>query len=96
MTDLVIGSGPVGSLIAWALAAGGREVAIVRRGLDGPPRASELTVIDPGGVARTAAVTELGAPADLAEPPELIVFAVKIFDVEAAARRVPSGRRRSR
>jgi 2-dehydropantoate 2-reductase len=85
VTDLVVGSGPVGSLVGWALAAGGRDVAIVRRGLDGPPRPSELTAIDPSGDQRTVVVTEIAAPGDLSGPPELIVIAVKVFDVEVAA-----------
>jgi 2-dehydropantoate 2-reductase len=85
MTDLVVGGGAVGSLVAWGLAAGGRQVAIVRRRLEGPPRPSELTVADPKGERRTTAVTEVARPDDLVEAPELVVFAVKVFDVEAAA-----------
>ena len=85
MTDLVVGSGAVGSFVAWALAAGGRDVAIVRRSLGGPPRTADLTVIDPKGTPSTVSVTEVAAPGDLAAPPELIVVAVKVFDVEAAA-----------
>ena len=85
MTDLVVGGGAVGSLVGWALAAGGRDVAIVRRRLEGPPRPSDLTVLDRSGAGRTVAVTELARPDDLPAAPELIVFAVKVFDVEAAA-----------
>lgn len=85
MTDLVVGSGPVGCFVAWALAAGGRDVAMVRRGLAAPTRASQLTVATPDGEARTAGLTEVARPADLGVAPELIVFAVKVFDVEAAA-----------
>jgi 2-dehydropantoate 2-reductase len=85
MTDLVVGSGAVGSFVGWALAAGGRDVAIVRRSLDGPSRPSDLTVIDRKGASRTVAVTEVSRPSDLASPPELVVIAVKVFDVESAA-----------
>lgn len=85
MTDLVVGSGAVGSFVAWALAAGGRDVAIVRRNLGGSPRPSDLTVVGPSGAPQTAPVTEIAAPADLAAEPELIVVAVKVFDVEEAA-----------
>ena len=85
MTDLVVGSGAVGSFVAWALAAGGRDVAIVRRRLEGPPRASELTAVDPSGVPLAAAVTEVASPDDLTVEPEVIVIAVKVFDVEDAA-----------
>jgi 2-dehydropantoate 2-reductase len=85
MTDLVVGAGAVGSLVGWALAAGGRDVAIVRRSLDGPPRQSDLTVVDRKGEGRTVAVTEVASPGEIAWPPEVIVIAVKVFDVEAAA-----------
>ena len=85
MTDLVVGGGAVGSLVGWALAAGGRDVAIIRRGLETPPRSSDLTVIDRNGEGRTVAVTEVARPEDLATAPELVVIAVKMFDVEAAA-----------
>jgi 2-dehydropantoate 2-reductase len=86
MTDLVVGGGAVGSLVGWALAAGGRDVAIVRRGLETPPRPSDLTVVDSAGEGegRTVAVTEVARPEDVSTAPELIVIAVKMFDLEAA------------
>lgn len=84
MTDLVVGGGAVGSLIAWGLARGGRDVAIVRRRLDGPARPATVTVVGRTGERGDAAVTEVRGPADLASAPELIVFAVKMFDLEAA------------
>jgi len=49
MTDLVVGGGAVGTLIAWALAAGGRDVAIVRRAKEGGPSPAEIAVVDPDG-----------------------------------------------
>jgi 2-dehydropantoate 2-reductase len=88
MTDLVVGSGAVGSLVAWALAAGGRDVAIVRRSLEVSPRPSDLTVVDPSGTSHTVAVTEVASPNDLAAAPELAVIAVKMFDVESAAQSI--------
>ena len=85
MTDLVVGGGAVGTLIAWALATGGRDVAIVRRAkIDGPSQA-EVALADPAGGRRGAAVTEVARPSDLSAAPELIVFAVKMFDLAAAA-----------
>jgi 2-dehydropantoate 2-reductase len=85
MTDLVVGGGAVGTLIAWALATGGREVAIVRRRNEGGPTPAEVAVIDPAGHRRTARVTEVARPGDLPAAPELIVFAVKMFDLAASA-----------
>jgi 2-dehydropantoate 2-reductase len=85
VTDLVVGGGAVGSLVGWALARGGREVAIVRRSLEGPPRAADLTAIDRTGERSTVSVTEVGGPGDLVAAPDLVVIAVKMFDVEAAA-----------
>ena len=49
MTDLVVGGGAVGSLVGWALAAGGRDVAIVRRAAASRAAPAELTVVDPKG-----------------------------------------------
>jgi 2-dehydropantoate 2-reductase len=85
MTDLVVGGGAVGTLIAWALATGGRDVAIVRRANEPGLAAAEVAVVDPAGERRTARVTEVGRPLDLPAPPELIVFAVKMFDLAEAA-----------
>ena len=85
MTDLVVGGGAVGTLIAWALASGGREVAVVRRALGVGQRPAEVAAIDPDGARRSAAVTEVGRPEDLANVPDLIVFAVKMFDLTSAA-----------
>jgi 2-dehydropantoate 2-reductase len=85
MTDLVVGGGAVGTLIAWALAAGGRDVAVVRRSKEGGPSPAEIAVVDPAGERHMATITEVARPDDLATAPELIVFSVKMFDLEAAA-----------
>jgi 2-dehydropantoate 2-reductase len=85
MTDLVVGGGAVGTLLAWALAAGGRDVAIVRRRIEGPPRRATVTVVGPDGKAASADVTEIPSPDSLETPPEVIVFAVKAFDLADAA-----------
>ena len=68
MTDLIVGGGAVGSLVGWALAAGGRDVAIVRRGLASAPRTADLTVVEPDREERTATVTEVARPEDLVGP----------------------------
>ena len=85
MTDLVVGGGAVGTLIAWALGAGGRDVAIVRRGKEAGMTRAEVSVVDPAGERRTAKVAEVASPDDLPAAPELIVFGVKMFDLAAAA-----------
>jgi 2-dehydropantoate 2-reductase len=84
MTDLVVGGGAVGTMLAWALATGGREVAIVHRRHEGPPRKMGVAVMDPAGRRATASVTEVGRPSDLDVPPTLLVFSVKMFDLREA------------
>lgn len=84
MTDLVVGGGAVGTLLAWALATGGRDVAVVRRRHEGPPAPERVVVTDVAGMRREATVTAVRAAADLQEAPEVIVFAVKMFDLPGA------------
>lgn len=84
MTDLVVGGGAVGTMLAWALAAGGRDVAVVRRRHDGQPAPERVTVTDATGLRQEATVTAIRMPADLPQPPEVIVFAVKMFDLADA------------
>lgn len=84
MTDLVVGGGAVGTLVAWALASGGRDVAVVRRRHDGAPRGATLTATDPAGRPSSAPIVEIREPGDLSAPPEVIVLAVKAFDLAAA------------
>jgi 2-dehydropantoate 2-reductase len=84
VTDLVVGGGAVGSLVAWGLAAGGRDVAIVRRSMSTGVRPAEVTVIDRSGVRHSAPVTEVGRPEDLRAVPGVIVYAVKMFDLATA------------
>ncbi len=84
MTDLVVGGGAVGTLLAWALATGGRKVAIVRRAHDGPPRPGRVAVVDAAGRRDEVWVTEIRRPSDLGEAPALIVFSVKMFDLPGA------------
>jgi 2-dehydropantoate 2-reductase len=84
MTDLVVGGGAVGTLVAWALGAGGRDVAIVRRRLEGRSRRAVVAATDRRGTRSEAAVTEVRSPSDLTEAPEVIVIAVKAFDVASA------------
>lgn len=84
MTDLIVGGGAVGSFLGWALASGGRDVAIVRRRLAGGPAPTDLVVLNPGGRRLTANVLEVSGPGELPGPPDLILFAVKMYDLSAA------------
>ncbi|MEO5884147.1 MAG: ketopantoate reductase C-terminal domain-containing protein [Candidatus Limnocylindrales bacterium] len=84
MTDLVVGAGAVGTMLACALASSGRDVAIVRRRHEGLASASRIAVIDTAGRRREADVTVVARPSDLAVAPELIVFSVKMFDLADA------------
>ncbi|HEX5465144.1 MAG TPA: 2-dehydropantoate 2-reductase [Candidatus Limnocylindrales bacterium] len=98
MRVVLVGAGAVGSLLGWALASTGADVSVVRR--RGSTAVAELVVVDPVGVQHSAAVrsmsdrttrsgsdptTRSGSdPATLAEPPDLILLAVKAFDLPAA------------
>jgi 2-dehydropantoate 2-reductase len=84
VTDLVVGHGAVGRLIAGTLAAGGREVAMVRRAKPDGPAAADVTVVDAAGNRHATSVTEIARPIDLPAAPELIVLAVKMFDLAEA------------
>ncbi len=84
MTDLIVGGGAVGTLVAWALATGNRDVVIVRRRHDGAPRPGRVAVMDVAGRRREAPVTEVRHPSDLPATPEVIVFSVKMFDLPEA------------
>ena len=84
MTVLIVGGGAVGSFLGWALASGGRDVAIVRRQLAGGPVRADLAVVESAGLSRTANVLEVRDPGELSSAPELILFAVKMYDLDAA------------
>jgi 2-dehydropantoate 2-reductase len=86
---LVIGAGAVGSLLAWALATGGMAVTLVRRRASdhGP---ADITVVAPGGSPRTARVAISLSAAQFGTEPDLIILAVRTFDVRAAIDSVPS------
>ena len=65
MRVLVVGAGAVGSFLGWAVAAGGGETTLVRRGFDGSPGApTSLRVVRPDG---TEAPVEVGVVGSVAE-----------------------------
>ena len=84
MTVLVVGAGAVGSLLAWALTVAGRDVVLIRRGHSGAPAHEVLTVVDRLGIRHPVSVTAVARPDELPEPPETIIFAVKMYDLAAA------------
>jgi 2-dehydropantoate 2-reductase len=89
MNVLVVGSGAIGSLLAWALARGGANVWIVRRrGLPDPVE-EELVVGRPDGTASGARVTAITEPGRSPVAPDLVVVAVKAYDVAAVLATLP-------
>jgi 2-dehydropantoate 2-reductase len=86
---LVLGSGPVGSFLAWALAAGGADVSIVRRSASSSNEQIDLAVVRRGAPLPTARVVQLRTTPDAAAEPDIVVVAVKAFDVEDAIATVP-------
>jgi 2-dehydropantoate 2-reductase len=80
---LVIGAGAVGSLLGWALAAAGHEVTLLRRHHEPGAEADELVIVRPDGSRAVAPATIVADPAQVATP-ELLVTAVKMYDLATA------------
>ena len=86
MRVVVVGSGAVGSFIAWAVARGGLDVTLIRRRHGGPPTRTTLEAERPDG---TIEAVELDVAADLAGAADsgaegLVVLAVKQPDLADA------------
>jgi 2-dehydropantoate 2-reductase len=83
---LVVGPGAVGTFLGATLAAGGRRVTLLGRGgaSDSGSGGRRVTVVGPAGVSRTADVASAASAEAVGEPPELIVMAVKMYDLAAA------------
>jgi len=86
---LVVGGGAVGSLLAWALAEGGAAVTLVRRRAPGAGL-ERLTVAGPGRSRSTADLAIAPSADALDTEPDVIVLAVKVFDVAEAAASLPT------
>lgn len=87
MRVLVVGSGAVGSFLAWAAASGGLPVTLVRRRRAGPAGEEPLTAIRPDGERVPSRVTVAASVADAVatgEPPDLVIVAVKQYDLASA------------
>jgi 2-dehydropantoate 2-reductase len=79
----VVGAGAVGTLLGGLLAADGSAVTLVDERV--PPDApGELTIHEPHGRAIAARAARAARLADVAGPPDLVVLAVKMFDLGAA------------
>lgn len=83
MNIVVVGAGAVGSLLGWALAGAGHEVRLVGRRQRQDVGSHELVAVRPDGSRWPARVQFVTDPAD-APTPELVVTAVKMYDLPAA------------
>jgi 2-dehydropantoate 2-reductase len=81
MRAVVIGAGAVGSLLGWAVVAGGGEAVLVGR--DGPiePEDALLVVIRPDGTRSAVKVRLARDLAALGPDPDLMILAVKQYDL---------------
>jgi 2-dehydropantoate 2-reductase len=78
----VVGAGAVGTLLGGLLAAAGADVTLVDDRV--PPDApADVTIHEPSGRVVAAHVARASRVDDLAEPPDLVVLAVKMFDLAA-------------
>ncbi len=84
MRAAIVGAGAVGSLLAHSLALTGHDVALVARSHAGPAERRQLVRRDVDGTDTAAAVTLVGAPSLLPEPPDIVIFAVKQFSLGTA------------
>lgn len=88
MRIAVFGAGAVGGVLGARLAEGGSDVTFIARGahLEALER-DGLTIVTPEGDRSTHAVRAVGDPAEVG-PVDVVLFLVKSYDTEAAARRV--------
>ena len=86
MRIILIGSGAIGTLYGGWLLSGGADVAFVARG-DRYDQIRERGIVLTGGAGETThrAITVVRDAADLA-PADVLLFAVKTYDLESAAR----------
>ena len=86
MRILVLGAGAVGSFLGWAVARGGGDTILVRRGHDGGANSRRpLTVVDPAGRMSTVEVGVVGGVGGVvAAPPDVVIVAVRQYDLPAA------------
>ncbi len=86
MRMMVIGMGAIGSLYGGWLLSGGADVAFVARGTRHDQiRDHGIVLTGPSGEAAHRVVTVVRDPGDL-PPADIVLFAVKTYDLESAAR----------
>lgn len=86
MRVAVMGAGAVGGYFGAALAKAGADVALIARGAHLEAlQARGLTIRDASGEFTVPGLQAVGDPAVL-EPVDLILFCVKLYDTESAAR----------
>jgi 2-dehydropantoate 2-reductase len=84
MTTVVVGGGAVGTFLGVTLASAGEDVVLVRRGAPPGLRQASITVEGPGPTSRTADLVVADTPAAVISPPDLVILAVKMPDLEGA------------
>ncbi len=88
MRIVVMGAGGLGAYFGARLAAAGNDVAFVARGAHlAAMRRDGLVVRSARGDLHLTDVTATDDPASLT-PPDIVLFAVKLWDTEAAARQI--------
>jgi len=81
---LVVGAGAVGSFLGGTLAAAGHEIAILRRRQEPAAVRGALELAGPGSERRRVEVLWVGSPGGITRSPELVLVAVKLYDLPAA------------
>jgi 2-dehydropantoate 2-reductase len=90
MRVAIVGAGGVGGYLGSRLAAAGADVAYVARGRHLEAlRERGLTIVAADGSAATARVAASDDPAEIG-PVDLVVFTVKSYDTDGAARSLPA------
>jgi len=80
---VVLGAGAVGTLLGGLLAAAGSAVTLVDRRV-APEAPAELTLREPDGRAVRVRVARAASPLEVGRAPDLVVVAVKMFDLASA------------
>ena len=90
MRIAIVGAGGVGGYFGGRLAAAGADVAFIARGAHlAALRANGLRIHSPKGDVHIARVTASDDPAAIG-PVDVVMFTVKLYDTDAAARMLPA------